>query len=232
VIDRVEVVPSTGQVVYGDCCEPAAGSIYAVGLDGSPTTYPLDGSLDDRPRLFGGYDPAVNGNGEVLAASAGLGAVSRFPVGDQANRAYVDEAHAGSAGTPEWLGRPGWFAYVVRGEPSHVAVYDGTELRRFTPPADTLWTNPVPTSDGMLVIEQCCGQNTLPADYESGVGRVLDLETGAVLRSIPLEGPVADQDAAANGRVLITYATGRVVSLEPVSGDSDLVATGFTAASW
>jgi outer membrane protein assembly factor BamB len=106
---------------------------------------------------------------------------------------------------------------------------DGGQWSTLSPPEGRRWTHPVGVGEHLVVAEQCCG--SYEGEYEEAVGRVLDPETGEVLSSFEYDDVVVDQDAV-DGVLLVTYRDGRVVRLDPATGEQAELANGFTAASW
>lgn len=244
-VDRM----ATGQVLYGDCCEPAAGTIFAIGLDGSPTTLPVIDEQGERDVVARGWDPAVTANGELAVASGGAGAIetSSFP-GDVPPRT-IDPEHVGSAAAPAWLDQGDsrsapWLAYEVAADGRRivrlvaVAEEGGAVVTTVEPPSGTSYTDPlgVPvvgrSTGGVLVVEQAGGDPNVVDSYDSSTARVLDTSTHEVLRSFPFDGIVVDLDTSVTGAMLATFADGRVARIDSMTGESQVIATGFTAASW
>jgi hypothetical protein len=230
VIDSVDVT-ADGQVVYSDCCEPAAGNVYAIGLDGSPTTYSLPQGGSEHPFLSFGYQPAVGPDGRIATGSAGVGAIAVVDPDDPGHGIYLDEANASAAGAPTWLAGHR-IAYQVGDAVYLVEVSDRAPGTRLGPDDDEVsWTNPVAWFDRLLVVEQCCGGYA--DEFEQpATGIYLDSETFEPYATTPFDAPVRDLDVSTAGALLVTFVDGRVAEVNPETGHPTVLATGFSAASW
>ncbi len=241
-IESVEVIRATDevdfrvdQVLYGTCCEPAAGEIFAIGIDGSPTTIPPFEAPQDNGRLFFGHHPAVDDQGTALVASFADGAVSSVTLDDDyaSGASQYDLDAQGSATDPSWVRGGAWqIAYEVLGETRTIHLAAGPvagDIRELTPPDGRIWVDPVGIDGRLVVAEQCCTDEQL---QDAATGRVIDTATGEVVDSFAYSGPVGDQDVSATDDLIVTYADGRVVSLDPETGVERALASGFIAASW
>ncbi len=162
-ISFAEVVPgSPAQVLYNTCCEPATAETFGIGIDGSPTTVPVNLAMGNGDFLFYGEYPAVNEAGEVATAVApGAGAVSTFPIGDHEDRTYLDPDTSGALGGPAWIG-VGAVAYVTFPDDDGSALRvllqdDEATVLSWDAPDGTVWTHPVGYGERIIVAEQCCG---------------------------------------------------------------------------
>jgi hypothetical protein len=237
-ISFVEVIRdgSPAQVLYNTCCEPATAETFGVGLDGSPTAYPVDLVMENGDFLFYGEFPAGNEAGEVvvtLAPGGGAGVV--FPLDDHEDGVTLDPGSVGALGGFTWIG-VGAVAYTTfPGEESSVlrVLLQDDEGTSYTwePPDGRIWTDPVGYGERIIVAEQCCGPNV--EDYEGPAqGVILDATTGEVGSRFNYDGVVVDQDLSESRELIVTYLDGRVVRIDPVTGESTQVATGFRNASW
>jgi hypothetical protein len=234
VIQSVEVVPGDpNQAVYVDCCEPAVGIVYAVGLDGSPTTIEVrDVTGVDGSIAFGADVAYLGADTHVLAVGDIQGVRLIDPAGPPTADSDVlpwpnDEAGHRLA----WIetGAPRLVYEAGDGDVGQLELRDGGQWSTLSPPEGRRWTHPVGVGEHLVVAEQCCG--SYEGEYEEAVGRVLDPETGEVLSSFEYDDVVVDQDAV-DGVLLVTYRDGRVVRLDPATGEQAELANGFTAASW
>jgi hypothetical protein len=70
--DVIDHVAGTydGMLVYGDCCEPVAGNIYAIGEPGAEADIFTSNTLSDRARpLPHGFGPDLKPGGTLLVAA-------------------------------------------------------------------------------------------------------------------------------------------------------------------
>jgi hypothetical protein len=219
-IESADVVAmSPGQVLYGDCCEPASGNVFAIGLDGSPTTFPVLDHYDEHAYVGIGTSPVANTAGEVAVATGSPG-IAVFRPGEL--QAPVIYETGGYATSPAWIAAdPYVLAYEADGRGVGLLTEDPTAPPVvYEPEGDAEWTDPVHAGDGILVVE------------DGSTGRVIDPQTGDVLRSFPFDGVVVDLDTSVTGGILATFQDGRVATIDGFTGDSHVIATGFAAASW
>ena len=222
-LESVEVVPgSTPQILYGDCCEPAVGNVFAIGIDGSPTTLGFLTTTGERPLVTNGSMPAVNREGELASIEGSLGLVIR-DIEEPSGYLQVDRGFQGTGGPVTWLttdevayeaqAEDGTFVRVVSpSAPDDVAILDA--------PGEAVWTDPVGYAGQLLVAEG------------AAQGRIVDPATGEVVASFAYDGTVVDQDLSTSNQLLVTYDDGRVAQVDPDTGESRVIATGFIAASW
>jgi hypothetical protein len=235
VIQSVEVVPGDpGQAVYVDCCEPAIGIVYAVGLDGSPTTIEVRDVTGVEGSVAFGADVAyLDGDAHLLAVAEQSGIHLLDPAGpasgDSQRLPWPDDQPGYRLSWVE-TGAPRLVFEAADGAIGQMVLLDGGQWSTLSPPEGVRWTHPVGLGEQLVVAEQCCG--SYEAEYEDAVGRVLDPDTGEVLSSFEYDDVVVDQDVDGEGRLLVTYRDGRVVLLDPTTGEQTELASGYTGASW
>ena len=80
----------------------------------------------------------------------------------------------------------------------------------YEPEGDVEWTDPVHAGDCIRVVE------------DGSTGRVIDRQTGDVLRSFPFDGVVVDLDTSVTGGILAAFQDGRVATIDGFTGDSSV----------
>lgn len=229
-IDAVEVSPDDATVYYSTCCEPVAGAMFRVPVDGSqgPVRLALDGAY---PALRPGPDA------EIVVANTRFLFGYDLPIGefngsDGTGSSATELADDGTR--PFWLS-PTSLVYqrFQPGDGFSIAVITGvgTESQTLTdlPTQSVSWEHPVGNSSAIIVADQCCA----PEYGGSAVGRIVDPATGAIIDSFDLDGPVADLDLS-NNWLLVTHVDGEVavVDLSTDNPTPTPVTSGLTNAGW
>jgi hypothetical protein len=228
VIDSIDVIPGDpAQVLYETCCEPIAGSVFGTALDGGPTTFPVAERYGEEDFLFYGADPAMSAQGIIAVADSGPGAVSTFRPDELfPARTYFDPDGQGRSADPAWVDED-TLVYAVGID---LGIVEAGQAHRIEARGDTDWTHPVGVADGILVVEQCCGD--FEDEYETATAVIVDPDSGAIVRSFPFEDVVVDLDVSESGVLLAMFRDGRVMRVDPATGEATELASGYLRASW
>jgi hypothetical protein len=238
-ITGVTVDRTNGVVYYESCCEPAAGDVRSVPLEGGEPTPITNMSW-----------PSLSGDGTKLVGFS----TQMLWLYDVASRKLLAEAeetqlfgvHTSISGDGSTIAYERGFSDDA-GPHSEVVVVDTASLapspadqdarrevvanqRVLRDPEGIGWMHPVINRDGNVVVaQQCCfGPQLLRG---TGFARVVDPATGEVVGSFSYGGRVVDQQYDASGSwLIVTLEDGRVVWFG--GGGSGELATGYLAAAW
>jgi hypothetical protein len=223
---------SVETVYYSVCCEPAAGTTYAVPLAGGEPT-----------RVGIGFQPDIDAVNQSLVLSTGQGLLLH-EVGVSSPVDVPIESPAAALGTisdPIWTSRASLaFTVLDADRPALGFGPLGADLQAtlVSAPDGQSWTNPVPwrvESDelAVLVAEQCCGVDPTTYDGPAQAVVISAIDGEELDRPFGYSGAVVDQHLSSSGEwLLVTYADGRLEARNVDTGTVEEIATGVVHAAW
>jgi hypothetical protein len=235
-ISGVTVDRANGLVYYETCCEPAAGDVWSV---------PLDGSAEST-RVTNMSWPAVSADGSRIA---GLAASFLWVLDARTHdiRSAIDDQFGFHTAISADGSRVAYERTYADGDRvgSEIVLIDTADLAEGTGDAEARaalanarvlrdpervgWMFPAFNRDGNLVVAQQCCYGDLHVGPRAA--RVLDPATGDVVGSFSYPASIVDQEYDSSGTwLVVTLADGRVVWLG--GGRSGDLGAGYLAADW